>query len=79
VLKNFISGERTVSVRDNPPLITHGVKSDVRGFWLSGQGCGGPLPSLGAFLQTSADKFFASAQKFFVKPHHVITEIVQPL
>jgi hypothetical protein len=36
VLKNFISGERTVSIRDNPPLITHGVKSDVRGFWLSG-------------------------------------------
>ena len=47
VLKNFIGGERTVSVRDNPPLITHGVKSDVRGFWLSGQGCGVPCRALG--------------------------------
>jgi hypothetical protein len=34
--------------------------------------------TLGLFLPTSAGQILASAQKFFVKPRHFMTEIAQP-
>jgi hypothetical protein len=59
--------------------MTHAVKSGVRGYWLSGQGCEVVRQTPGAFPANIGGQTLCIAQKFFVKPHHFITKIAQPL